>query len=35
MAGRRAVITAVGAALLVGGAPAIINFFFHAGSLVR
>jgi cobalamin synthase len=35
MAGRRAVVTAVAAALLVGGAPAIINFFFHAGSLVR
>jgi len=35
MAGRRAVITAVGAALLVGGAPAIVNFFFHVGSTVR
>lgn len=35
MAGRRAVLTAVGAALLLGGAPAIINFFFHAGSAVR
>jgi threonine/homoserine/homoserine lactone efflux protein len=30
-----AMLTAVGAALLLGGAPAIINFFFHAGSAVR
>ena len=33
--GRRAVITAIGAAVLLGGAPSIINFFFHVGTSVR
>ncbi len=30
-AGRRAVLASGAAALLVGAAPAIVNFFFHAG----
>ncbi|SHE49785.1 hypothetical protein SAMN02745225_00790 [Ferrithrix thermotolerans DSM 19514] len=29
--GRRAVMVSGAAALLIGGAPAIINFFFHLG----
>ncbi len=29
--GRRAVLVSVGAALLIGAAPALINFFFHLG----
>lgn len=35
VAGRRAVMTAIGAAVLLGGAPSIINFFFHVGTSVR
>lgn len=35
MAGRRAVVTSLVAALLVGGASHIVNFFFHAGGAVR
>jgi Family of unknown function (DUF6112) len=30
--GKRAVAVSAGAALLIGGAAAIINFFFHAGE---
>jgi len=30
-AGRRAVLTAGAAALLIGAAPILINFFFHLG----
>jgi hypothetical protein len=30
--GRRTVLVAGGAALLIGAAPILINFFFHAGS---
>jgi Family of unknown function (DUF6112) len=33
--GRRAVLTAGAAALLIGAAPELINFFFHAGLNVR
>jgi len=29
--GRRAVMIAGGAALLIGAAPILVNFFFHAG----
>ncbi len=29
--GRRAVLVSVAAALIIGAAPAIINFFFHLG----
>ena len=29
--GRRAVITSLGAAILIGAAPALINFFFKTG----
>lgn len=32
MAGRRAVLVAGGAALLIGAAPILINFFFQAGT---
>jgi hypothetical protein len=32
MAGRRAVLVSAAAALLIGAAPVLINFFFHAGS---
>jgi len=32
VAGRRAVLVAGGAALLIGAAPILINFFFHAGT---
>lgn len=35
MAGRRAVITAVLAALLIGAAPMLINFFFSTGQAAR
>ena len=35
MAGRRAVITSILAALLIGGAPALINFFFTAGQAIK
>jgi hypothetical protein len=31
MAGRRAVLASGGAALLIGAAAPLINFFFHAG----
>jgi len=33
--GRRAVLTAAGAALLIGAAPILINFFFHAGRALH
>ena len=29
--GRRAVVASVAAALIIGAAPAVINFFFHLG----
>lgn len=32
MAGRRAVLVSGAAALLVGAAPTLINFFFHTGQ---
>jgi hypothetical protein len=32
MVGRRSVLTAILAAILIGAAPMIINFFFSAGS---
>jgi hypothetical protein len=35
MAGRRAVLVAGGAALLIGAAPHLINFFFHVGGKVH
>ncbi len=35
MAGRRAVLTSVVAAVLIGAAPAIINFFFATGKGVH
>ncbi len=31
MAGRRAVLISLGAAIVIGGAPVLINFFFNAG----
>jgi hypothetical protein len=31
VAGRRAVLTSGAAALLIGAAPVLINFFFHVG----
>ena len=34
VAGKRGVIVSGLAALLIGAAPAIINFFFHAGTSV-
>jgi 4-hydroxybenzoate polyprenyltransferase len=34
MAGRRAVVTALVAAILIGAAPALINFFFKTGLSV-
>jgi len=33
--GRRTVLVAGGAALLIGAAPIIVNFFFHAGGRVH
>lgn len=33
--GRRAVLVSGGAALLVGAAPVLINFFFNAGKAVH
>jgi Family of unknown function (DUF6112) len=33
--GRRAVLAAGAAALLIGAAPILINFFFHAGSALH
>ena len=35
MAGRRAVVTAIGAAILIGAAPQLINFFFSTGLSVK
>lgn len=35
VAGRRGVVVAGLAALLIGAAPAIINFFFNTGTTVR
>jgi hypothetical protein len=35
MIGRRAVLVSGLAALLVGAAPALVNFFFNAGTRVR
>jgi MFS family permease len=35
LVGRRVVLVSALAALLVGAAPAIVNFFFHAGQGVR
>lgn len=35
MVGRRAVLVSALAALLIGAAPALVNFFFHAGQGVR
>lgn len=32
MAGRRAVLASLAAAVLIGGAPALINFFFSTGQ---
>ena len=29
--GRRAVLTSLGAAILIGAAPSLINFFFNTG----
>jgi len=34
MSGRRAVLTAIVAAILIGAAPALINFFFNTGLRV-
>lgn len=34
-AGRRAVVTSLAAAILIGAAPALINFFFSAGLKVH
>jgi hypothetical protein len=33
--GRRAVLTSLGAAILIGAAPTLINFFFNAGLKVH
>ena len=35
MAGRRAVLVSGLAALLIGAAPGLVNFFFHAGQGVH
>jgi len=35
MAGRRAVVTSLAAAVLIGAAPNLINFFFNTGLSVR
>jgi MFS family permease len=35
MVGRRAVLVSALAALLIGAAPALVNFFFHTGQGVR
>jgi 4-hydroxybenzoate polyprenyltransferase len=35
MAGRRAVVTSLAAAVLIGAAPSLVNFFFHAGLSVH
>ena len=34
-AGRRAVVTSIGAAVLIGAAPSVVNCFFHAGGSVK
>jgi hypothetical protein len=34
-AGRRAVVTSLVAAVLIGAAPSLINFFFHTGLSVH
>lgn len=34
-AGRRAVATSIAAAILIGAAPSVVNFFFHAGGSVK
>lgn len=31
MSGRRAVVTSLAAAVLIGAAPSLVNFFFHTG----
>ena len=33
--GRRAVVASLVAAVLIGAAPALVNFFFHAGLRVH
>jgi Family of unknown function (DUF6112) len=33
--GRRAVLTSLGAAILIGAAPTLVNFFFNAGLNVH
>jgi hypothetical protein len=33
--GRRAVLTSLAAAILIGAAPTLINFFFNAGLKVH
>jgi len=35
MSGRRAVLASGVAALLIGAAPSLLNFFFHAGSALH
>lgn len=35
MIGRRTVFTAIGAAIVIGAAPELINFFFAAGKAVH
>ena len=35
VAGRRAVVTSIGAAVLIGAAPQLINFFFSTGLNVK
>jgi 4-hydroxybenzoate polyprenyltransferase len=35
MSGRRAVVTALAAAILIGAAPSLINFFFTTGLSVH
>jgi hypothetical protein len=35
MTGRRAVLAALAAAIVIGAAPALINFFFSAGTSVH
>jgi len=35
MAGRRAVVTSLAAAIGIGAAPSLVNFFFHTGLSVH
>ncbi|MEI8127024.1 MAG: DUF6112 family protein [Actinomycetota bacterium] len=35
MAGRRSLVTAVLAAIVIGSAPSLVNFFFHTGLAVH